>query len=201
VAPLNLEVGVAGRPVSGHPVSGDLEVVHRYPDGSGALLAAIDGIGHGEQAAASARLAADTLLRQPEDAPAVLLKRCHTALRGTRGVVLSVARVDLRHATLSWLGIGNVVGVLCRATAQVLAEHEELLLRPGVVGLAELPALHSSVIPLRVRDTLIFATDGIRRDFAEGLSLGASPQALADQIIARHRQENDDALVLVARAS
>lgn len=201
MADLTLEVGVAGAAARGHRVSGDLEVVLSFPDGGGVLLAVIDGIGHGEQAALSARLAADTLLRQPQDAPELLLKRCHAALRGTRGVVMSVAVVDLRRATVTWCGIGNVIGVLYHAGAKLLAEHAELLLRPGVVGLGELPALAVSVMPLRARDTLIFATDGIGRHFVDGLPPRPGPQSLADEIVARHRQENDDALVLVARAS
>jgi len=175
-------------------------VVHYYDRGGGVLVAAIDGIGHGEEAAASARLAADTILRHPQEQLAGLLMRCHVTLRGTRGVVLSIARIDLRQATLSWLGVGNVVGVVFHANGHAAAR-EELLVRPGVLGYGDLPALHASAIPLRPRDTLIFATDGINRHFSEGLAFGASAQPLADYIMAHHSQRNDDALVVVARAS
>jgi serine phosphatase RsbU (regulator of sigma subunit) len=201
MAALTLEFGVAGSIAPGQRVSGDLEVVHYYDGGGGALVAVIDGIGHGEQAAATARLAADTILRHPEEEPAALLTRCHAILRGTRGVVLSIASINLRQAALSWLGIGNVSGVVCRGTASVLAARDELLARPGVLGYGELPALHASVIPLRARDMLIFATDGISRHFSDGLAAAASAQALADDIIAHHCQRNDDALVVVARAN
>ena len=197
---LMLEFGVAGRIAPGERVSGDLEVVHYYDSGGGALVAAIDGIGHGEQAAATARLAADTLLRHPEEEPAALLMRCHAALRGTRGAVLSIASVNLRQAALSWLGVGNVSGLVCRGTVNVLVARDELLARPGVVGYGELPALHASVIPLRARDMLIFATDGISRHFSDDLASGASAQSLADAIVAHHGRRNDDALVVVARA-
>src|SRR5260370_34405419 len=114
MAALTLEFGVHGSMAPGQRVSGDLEVVHYYDGGGGALIAAIDGIGHGEQAAATARLAADIILRHPEYQPAALLTRCHAALRGTRSAVLSIASIDLRHAALSWLGIGNVSGLVCR---------------------------------------------------------------------------------------
>ncbi len=201
MAALRLEFGVAGSIAPGQRVSGDLEVVHYYDGGGGALIAAIDGIGHGEQAAATARLAADTILRHPEEEPAALLMRCHAALRGTRGVVLSIASINLRQAALSWLGVGNVSGLVCRGTVNVLVAREELLARPGVVGYGELPALRASVIPLRARDMLIFATDGISRHFSDDLAAAASAQSLADDIIAHYRQRNDDALVVVARAS
>jgi negative regulator of sigma-B (phosphoserine phosphatase) len=201
MADLKLEIALAGAAARGHPVSGDLEVVHSFADGSGVLLAVIDGIGHGEQAAVSARLAADTLLRHPQDPPELLLKRCHTALRATRGVVMSIAVIDLRRATVTWCGIGNVIGALYHAGANMLEGHAELLLRPGVVGLGELPAPAVSAMPLRARDTLIFATDGIGRHFVDGLPPGPGPQDLANEIVARHHRDNDDALVLVARTS
>lgn len=200
MAPLSLEFGIAGSVAPGQRVSGDLEVVHYYDHGGGVLVAAIDGIGHGEEAAASARLAADTILRHPQEKLGLLLMRCHVALRGTRGVVLSIASIDLRQGTMSWLGIGNVVGILYHPNGHG-TPREELLVRPGVLGYGDLPVLQASAIPLRPRDMLIFATDGINRHFSEGLAFGASAQPLADYIIAHHSQRNDDALVVVARAS
>jgi phosphoserine phosphatase RsbX len=201
VAALTLEFGVAGCVAPGHRVSGDLEVVHYYNDGGAALVALIDGVGHGEEAASTARLAADTLLANPQEPPATLLSRCHAALRGTRGVVLSIASIDLQRAQLSWLGVGNVSGVVSRGAANVLSFPEELLARPGVLGAGELPALRAATVPLRMRDTLILATDGISRHFADELTVATSAQGLADDIIARHCARNDDALVVVARAS
>jgi serine phosphatase RsbU (regulator of sigma subunit) len=200
MASLSLEFGVAGRIAPGQQVSGDLEVVHYYNRGGAALVAVIDGIGHGEHAAATARRAADALLAAPQHPPATLLSRCHVALRGTRGVVLSVASIDLQHALLSWLGVGNVTGVVSRGASGIVGGHEELLSRPGVLGYGELPTLQAAVIPLRARDTLIFATDGVSRHFSDELPVGSSPQALADDIISRHCSGNDDALVVVARA-
>jgi hypothetical protein len=48
---------------------------------------------------------------------------------------------------------------------------------------------------------LIFATDGISRHFSDDLASAASAQSLADDIIAHYCHRNDDALVVVARAS
>jgi hypothetical protein len=48
-------------------------------------------------------------------------------------------------------------------------------------------------------DTLVMATDGVRSGFAADLPLHGSPQALADEILARDGKRTDDALVLVAR--
>lgn len=200
MAPLSLEFGVAGCTAPGERISGDLEVVHYYEQGTAVLVAVIDGVGHGETAAAAARLAADTLLHTPAEPPESLVMRCHAALRGTRGVVASIASIDLRRARLSWLGVGNVSGVVSRGAADLLAAQQELLARPGVIGSGDLPPLQPAIIALRARDTLIFATDGVSRRYCDGFPPHTAPQALADEIVARHCPGNDDALVVVARA-
>lgn len=168
-------------------------------NGADALLAVIDGIGHGEQAAAAAQIAQDVIARGTDLSPIELTQRCHEALRYTRGAVLSIARLDSRRASLSWLGVGNVRGLVLHACGRP-ARHE-LLLRGGVVGSGQLPTLQAAAIPWQPLDTLIFATDGIRPQFAEALSVGGKAQALADTILAQHCCGNDDAVVLVARAA
>jgi negative regulator of sigma-B (phosphoserine phosphatase) len=55
------------------------------------------------------------------------------------------------------------------------------------------------VFPIAKGDTLVFATDGIRGEFAENLSALESPQRAADRILEHHCRGNDDALVLVVR--
>jgi serine/threonine protein phosphatase PrpC len=64
---------------------------------------------------------------------------------------------------------------------------------------SELPRLHPETLRVAPGDTLILATDGIREGFAEGLPVEATPQQVADHILARHGKGTDDALVLVAR--
>ena len=166
--------------------------------GDGILIAAIDGIGHGEEAAYAAEAAVAILKASPEEPVISLVERCHEGLRSTRGVVLSLASVDPKHGLMTWLGVGNVQGVLMRAGAQKGSVGEVLLLRGGVVG-SQLPALQAAVLPIRKGDTLVFVTDGIRGEFVEGLSALESPQRAADKILKRHGRGDDDALVLVVR--
>jgi serine/threonine protein phosphatase PrpC len=99
---------------------------------------------------------------------------------------------------MTWLGVGNVQGVLMRADAKSGNGQESLLLRAGVVG-AQLPALQATVIPIVRGDTLFLATDGIRSDFSVTLSARENPQRAADRILEQYRSGNDDALVLVTR--
>lgn len=193
-----LDYGVASFVTPGHRDSGDLEVVREHA--GGVVVAVIDGIGHGDEAAAAARIARDVIEGDPQASPVALVIRCHEALHHTRGVVLSIASIDAARGTLRWLGVGNVRALVQHAEAGSSPAREELLLRAGVVGAADLPTLQASVIPFHQRDTLILATDGIHPHFADALVVAGPPQALADGILAGNCQGNDDALVLVARA-
>ena len=109
--------------------------------------------------------------------------------------LVSVRAVD---RTISWLGVGNVLGVLLRMSSVGTPKNEGIVQRGGVVGLS-LPPLRVSVIPVSLGDTLILATDGIRPGFAKSLTPVAPIQQSADRILARFGLKSDDALVLVAR--
>ncbi|MEJ2009186.1 MAG: stage II sporulation protein M, partial [Acidobacteriota bacterium] len=74
---------------------------------------------------------------------------------------------------------------------------ESLVLSAGVVGV-RLPLLRAAVLQVAPRDTLIFATDGIRPGFEEGVTLSQTPDRTAQDILARGSLGTDDALVLVA---
>src|SRR5260221_2412395 len=160
--PSTIEWGVASRALAGQPSSGDLNVVKSFPNG--VLVAALDGIGHGEEAASAALVAKTILEAHPEESVIELIGRCHEGLRATRGVAMSVASFNLSEALITWVGVGNVEGVLLRRGLAGAPAEESLLLRAGVVG-AQLPALQAAVLPVSAGDTLILATDGISRDF------------------------------------
>jgi len=194
-APL-VEYGVAKFVLPGQGESGDLHLV--CCNQNGILIAAIDGIGHGEEAASAAKTAVSVLKTGADEPVISLLQRCHEGLRSMRGVVLSLASIDPVHGMMTWAGVGNVQGALMRAGARKGAVQEVLMLRGGVVG-SQLPALQAAVLPVAKGDTLVFVTDGIRGEFAESLSALESPQRAADRILEGYCRGNDDALVLVVR--
>ncbi|HEU5010218.1 MAG TPA: hypothetical protein VFT33_05935, partial [Gaiellaceae bacterium] len=76
----------------------------------GVLLAGIDGLGHGDEAARAARKAAKVVRENPSPDLAVLVQRCHNALKGTRGAAISLALVSCAEGVVTWLGVGNVEG-------------------------------------------------------------------------------------------
>ena len=193
---LKIDTGVATLPLPGEPESGDLSLVKRV--GGGTLVAVVDGLGHGQEAASAAHAAVSALDRHAREPLLDIVKRCHTALLGMRGVVLGLAYFDLHGSTMTWLGVGNVIGVLLRADQASRPPRVTLVPVAGILG-SELPNATTRTINLMRGDTLILASDGIKDGFAEGLTLSGTPQMMADGILSKHAKGNDDALVLVAR--
>ena len=191
-----IDWGVAASALPGEAQSGDLHLVKAVP--AGVLIAVVDGLGHGAEAAAAARAAVATLDEHATESVTALLQRCHWALKGSRGVVMSLAFIDPRLHTLTWAGVGNVEAALLHVAPRPTVERIGLVTRGGIVG-SELPAVRAQHATLAPGDLLFFATDGIREGFIEGLAVEAPPQQLAEQVLANHGKGTDDALVLVAR--
>ncbi|MGH8637701.1 MAG: SpoIIE family protein phosphatase [Burkholderiales bacterium] len=194
-APL-IEYGVAAVMLAGQPTSGDRHIVK--PFAGGVLVAVVDGLGHGVDAGAAADLAVRTLESHAGQPVTSLVSLCHDVLRRSRGAVMSVASFSARYRTMTWLGVGNVEGVLLRRGA--VADHcqESLLLRAGVLG-KRLPPLTAAVVPVSEGDILILASDGINSAFACNVIVTDRAQNIADRILAGHGKGTDDALVLVSR--
>jgi len=198
VAPRDLKIDTAFAtvPLPGQQESGDLSLIKRV--GVGTLVAVVDGLGHGQEAASAAHAAVGALERYAREPLSDLVRRCHEALVGLRGVVLGLGYLDPQAATLTWLGVGNVGGVLLRADAGSRPARVTLVASAGFIGAEQAHPMTRSV-PLALGDTVILYSDGIRDGFADSVVLAQSPQEIADLVITRHIKGNDDALVLVAR--
>ena len=194
--PSRLELGIAERALAGEYRSGDRAVLVAFA--GGALVAAIDGLGHGSDAADAAALAADVLAANPDEDPARLIADCHRALSRSRGAVMTLAWFDLDDGRLTWTGVGNVEGRLVHAAAGPRAPTEGALTKGGVVGY-NLPSIRVTSAELMVGDVMVLATDGIDSGFAHAIAGGGSAQDIADRILAEHGKKGDDALVIVVR--
>lgn len=191
-----MEWGVASRAHKGQAESADRHLIRIEPDY--ALVAAVDGLGHGKEAASAAVTAIQTLEGASDRSILALLNQCHERLLATRGVVMSVAMINTVDSTVTWAGVGNVEGFLLRADPDASPQYESLLMRNGVVG-ARMPLIHAALLPIMPGDTLIFSTDGIRSDFKKTQTSEQHPQQIADRIMTQSHKGTDDALVLVVR--
>lgn len=191
-----LSWGVAWQALAGESVSGDAFVVAPIPGGT--LVAAMDGLGHGPDAAAASQAAAEVVREHAGEPVGELLQRCHRALRRTRGVAMSLVAVRAAPPGMDWIGVGNVEARVLRAPRDERPADESILLRGGVVGY-QVPDVRASSIALAPGDTLLMATDGVAPQFADDVDLAAPPAELAVALLEGHGKGTDDGLVLAAR--
>ncbi len=189
-----LEWSTAAATMPGETVSGDRHWAG--PVANGMIFAVIDGLGHGRAAAAASRIAVAMLEQYAGDPLLELLHRCHESLRATRGVAMSVAKVNTEDSVLTWIGVGNVECALLHREPELPCE--KLLLRNGVVG-SHLSTLRAEELPIRPGDILTMVTDGLTNGEPMRVAMDAKIELLADGILANSCKGNDDALVLVAR--
>jgi phosphoserine phosphatase RsbX len=190
------EWGVATRCRRGEATTGDLAVLARLPPG--ALVAAIDGVGHGDEAARAALKAGEVVRKRPSQDLVLLVERCHNALRDTRGAAISLAFISASSGTMTWLGVGNVEGRVLSGDPWARRPKASLALGSGVAG-HELPMARTTTLDLRGGDVVLLATDGVRDGFADSLAVSGSTQAIADRILADYARPTDDALVVALR--
>ena len=191
-----LESGLAWRALPGEKASGDRAVVHGYP--GGVLVAVVDGLGHGPEAAVAAERAVVVLEQHGPASLIALVRRCHEQLIGTRGAVMTLAAFNVEDDTVTWLGVGNVEGVLLHVSGNTGHALEAVVQRGGVVG-GDLPALRATITTAAAGDVMVLASDGVRPDFATLLRPDIPMQRLADDILAANYKGNDDAVVLAVR--
>lgn len=186
------------RALPGQSVCGD-SAVSVDVDEHTSLFGVIDGLGHGEPAAAAANCATEVLKRAAGQPLEALIGLCHRELATTRGAAITLASIDFRAETLQWLGVGNVTAVLLVRNANGVATRAASRLTGGIVGY-RMPEL-SPVEPIAIRpgSLMIMTTDGIADPYLDGVDFAASADAITRQIMGEHSKLTDDALVLVAR--
>jgi serine phosphatase RsbU (regulator of sigma subunit) len=191
-----VEWGAASRPVTANSPLGDGWMVRA--SGNTVLLATLDALGHGPEAATSTSIACEVLAGDLEAPLESLLTRAHQRLRGTRGAAMSLARIDVPSSSMSWIGVGNVEGLVLRADPEARPRRHALLLRSGIAG-RTLPLLAAQRLTLAAGDVVLFATDGIDQGFAEDTEPLGTAQRIADRVLERHFIGKDDGLVLAVR--
>jgi anti-sigma regulatory factor (Ser/Thr protein kinase) len=185
--------GAVTLPHPGETVCGDAWRVNAQGDVVSLTLA--DGLGHGEDAHRAAALATAVVVK-PLDMPDEVVQRAHTALRGTRGAALAVARIDLSRAVLAFAGVGNISGVLIEGdSARQMVSHA------GIVGhnMRRVQVFEQAFSPVAL---LVMHSDGLathwRIDQHPGLR-DQHPAIIAAVLCRAHTRGRDDVTVVVLR--
>lgn len=193
-----IEWARAGRPLPSEYVSGDRGLAVDI-DGEAALFGVVDGLGHGPEAATAALRAIDAVTRSGSERLEVLVQLCHRVLEGTRGVAMTLARVDFAANTLTWTGVGNVTADLVAKSATGVQIRSSARLTAGIVGYRIPEVRPAQVVSIRPGDLLVMSTDGIAGDYLDHVDFSASAVVIAEELLGKDAKETDDAMVLTAR--
>jgi anti-sigma regulatory factor (Ser/Thr protein kinase)/serine/threonine protein phosphatase PrpC len=189
-----LTFGAASRPHPRMTENGDAFVIKCW--GDGALVAVIDGLGHGpfaQRAAQTARQYVESHVDQPLD---LILRGVGRACRATRGVVMALARFDRDGTQLTFASIGNIE---VRVFGSV--EPMNFAVRRGIVGVnAPNPAVTQH--RWQPNQVLILHSDGLtthwRWEDFPGLGR-TSASVIARRLLQALAKDDDDATVLVVK--
>lgn len=189
-----VEVGVATLPKPGYAENGDGFVFRSW--GTHTMVGVLDGVGHGAPAQAATQAAlryVETHLEQPlED----IFRGVGIACRGTRGVVMALARFDWVGHTLEFASVGNI-------EARVLDTDQPMrfVVRRGILGAnAPEPRVTSQQWPKGA--TLVMFSDGVASHWGDVTladAQGASASIAARALLNKLNRLTDDATLLIVR--
>lgn len=173
-----------------HPhesVCGDAVAVVEQP--GRAVLAVIDGLGHGPDARVAADAARQAILERPELGPGAMLARCHVATRSTRGAAVGIMELH-EDGRGVFAGVGNVA-VTARSRAPI-----HLISHAGIVG-HQMRTMHEFPFTCSRGDLVCIFSDGLQSGLCLDDVRSMTLQDAAAQLIRQYGRDHDDATVLL----
>lgn len=189
-----VDIGVATAPKPGYIENGDGYIVRH--GGSKTLVGVFDGVGHGAPAQAAAQAAFRYIDSHAEQPMQDIFRGVGIACRGTRGVVLALARFDWDAQTLEFASVGNIEARVFNSAAPM-----RFIVRRGILG-ASAPAPKVSLERWPANATLVLFSDGVASHWGDvtlpraGESTAA---ATARALLARLNRHTDDATLLIVQ--
>jgi len=170
-------------------------------DSDKVLLAVVDGVGHGAEAARTTGKVLECIDYYCGLDLDSLVKKCHQTAMYTRGVTLGMALADRKRSLVDFIGVGSVAMQMGTPRGSSTAVHR-FVANNGIVGYnlpARLLAFSRRYTP---EDTLVVYSDGISSKFnlrgISGLRV-TSVAELAVSILGEFGSTADDVTVVVAR--
>ncbi len=184
--------GVVSSPALGSKRNGDAYVIKEFDNK--VLIAVIDALGHGRRAFPVSRDAADYIQKHCTANLSALIEGRHEVLRGSRGAVMGLVKVDMERAGVSYSGVGNIgVKIVGENTTRPIST-------PGIVG-HHFGKLLEQAFPYNKGDVIFIHSDGVSDKFdpREPGFKSMPPRALAERIVRGFGKEMDDNTIVVAR--
>lgn len=162
---------------------------------SGVRFAALDGRGHGPEAAHAAEVIVASMRAQPDVAIEALLKQANQDASDTRGAAITLVSYDVAARRITWVALSNVVGSL--------SDPDQRRQAPKISGF--LGFRFPDALPVETQDvapgtTMILATDGLDPSIGEAsIDPTQSLPSQARSLFHQMRRGTDDALLVLLR--
>lgn len=190
------ELAGATRPRPGERVCGDAYAYWYTPQRLVLVLA--DGLGHGPDASAAAQQALQCVAQWRGSDCATIMRRCDTALQGSRGVAMALALIERNSGRAELAAVGNVRTVLVTTAGR----ERRFGAARGIVG-AGYGELAPERVVLAAGEVLALYSDGLPEllALAPALAEAATLAAASARLVQQFALQADDAGLLLYRQS
>ena len=186
-----IQTSVYSRPKPGFKSNGDAYFIKRYEDN--AIVAVIDGIGHGDKASQASKIALKVLEdRFREDLEQIVIN-IHRQSHGSRGCVMGMVRMN-KEGRIEYLGVGNI-----RTQIYTTDMYKRLVSFDGLLG-SNMRTLRTDRFELTTPCLIVMHSDGVSSfNFDDKRIVYRPIMELAKESFEKHKKSSDDATLLIAR--
>ncbi|MDR5657845.1 SpoIIE family protein phosphatase [Halodesulfurarchaeum sp. HSR-GB] len=186
-----VSIGAATRPISKGVPNGDSYICKTWNDTT--LVGVIDGLGHGPPAHQASTAAREYVESNAEKSLETVFRGTDRACRGTRGVVMALAKFDWTAETITFANVGNI------KVRVAGPEWTRFIVRRGVIG-GNNPGASVVTRDWDPSHTLVMFSDGVAtgwewQDIQQGGQETAS--TIANRLLEQYGKSDDDATALV----
>ncbi len=186
-----IQTSVFSRPKPGFKSNGDAYFIKRYEDS--AVVAVVDGIGHGDKANEASKIALQVIENQYRDELEQVVLTIHRRLHGSRGCVIGIVRMN-KEGKIEYLGVGNI-----RTQIYTTERYKRLVSFDGLLG-SNIRTLRTDRLTLSTPCLLVLHSDGVSSfNFDDKRIVYRPVIEIAKEAFEEHKKSSDDATLLIAR--
>lgn len=186
-----IQTSVFSRPKPGFKSNGDGYFIKRYEDS--AVVAVVDGIGHGDKANEASRIALKVIEDKFRDELDQIVTTIHRKLHGSRGCVMGIVRMN-KEGKIEYLGVGNI-----RTQIYTTERYKRLVSFDGLLG-SNVRTLRTDRLTLSTPCLVVLHSDGVSSfNFDDKRIVYRPVIEIAKEAFENHKKSSDDATLLIAR--
>lgn len=185
-----MKIAAQSRPKPGESECGDGHLILEFE--AETLVAVADGLGHGSKAAEASGATCAFIKENAALKLTNLIERCSKAISHTRGVALTVLRINHDKREIEYAAVGNV-------EARAISKSPfHPVNAPGIVG-SRVRTVQEMKFPVFTGDLIVVFTDGISSRFHIEDYRDKDEDYIARYLIQNYGKDHDDATCIVIK--